>query len=78
MDAESSITYEHDVLEEMEAVRVVGIGLDNVVTDVDRLVEAGGVEEVAVVDLVVGESAVIIMKRLDSRRVCGLDSPAFE
>ena len=70
---------EHDVLEELEAVCVVDLALDRVVTDGDWLVEAGGVaEEVAVVGLVVGEFGVICVRRLDSRRVCGLDPRTFE
>ena len=81
-DVECRVVYrarEHDVLEELEPVCVVDLALDRVVTYGDWLMETGGVaEEVAVVGLVVGEFGVICVRRLDSRRVCGLDPRTFE
>ena len=53
--------------------------LDRVVSYWYGLVEAGRfAEEVAVVGLVVGEFGVICVRRLDSRRACGLDPRTFE
>ena len=53
--------------------------LDRVVPDGDGLMEVSGLtEEFAVVGLVVGEFGVICVRRVDSRRVCGLDPRTFE